>query len=135
MKIKYEFVTGESVEIEIEDNIGEVSIELDNDIYNSDHRETRRHNSVEDMKERGNQLTDGSTDISTIIEQQEMRKDLIRALNKLLPQQRELIHKVFIEGRSMADIAREECVTAKGIQNRINKIKTQLKKEIDKNLR
>ena len=134
MIIKYEFVTGESLEIEVEDNIGEVSIELDRDIYNSDHRETRRHNSVETMQEQGNQLTDGSADIPTIIEQQETRKDLMHALNKLLPQQRELIHKVFIEGRSMADIAREECVTAKGIQNRINKIKTQLRKEIKKDL-
>lgn len=134
MKIKYEFVTGESVEVEVPENLGEVSIELDKDIYNSDHRETRRHNSIEVMQERGHQLADGRVDIFSIIEQQETKKVLKHALNKLLPQQRELIHKVFIEGRSMADVAREECVTAKGIQNRVNKIKTQLKKEIEKNL-
>ncbi len=134
MKVKYEFLTGEIVEVEVSNDIGEVSIELDREIHNSDRREIRRHNSVDKLQVQGIQIADGSVDVVSIIEKKETREALYNALNKLLPQQRELIHKVFVEGRSMADIAREGCVTAKGIQNRINKIKTQLRKEIEKDL-
>ncbi|MDP4177157.1 MAG: hypothetical protein Q8900_02300 [Bacillota bacterium] len=50
MKIKYEFVTGETVEIEVPDDICEVLIEIEKYDYNSDYRETRRHNSIEDQQ-------------------------------------------------------------------------------------
>ncbi|MBC2727103.1 sigma factor-like helix-turn-helix DNA-binding protein [Desulfosporosinus sp.] len=134
MKIKYEFVTGESVEIEVPDDIGEVSIEIDRVIYNSDHRETRRHNSVENLQEKGIHLVDQRVDVVSTIESLETNESLHNALIRLLPQQQELIKKVFIEGRSMASIAREEGVTAKAIQDRVNKIKRRLKKIIKKDL-
>ncbi|MBC2723228.1 MAG: sigma-70 family RNA polymerase sigma factor, partial [Desulfosporosinus sp.] len=68
------------------------------------------------------------------IESLETNESLHNALIRLLPQQQELIKKVFIEGRSMASIAREEGVTAKAIQDRVNKIKRRLKKIIKKDL-
>ena len=39
MKIKYEFVTGETVEVEVDDSIGKVMVELDRIEYNNDHKE------------------------------------------------------------------------------------------------
>lgn len=132
MNIRYEFVTGEIVEVEVPNDIGEVSIELDRAIYNSNHRETRRHNSVENLQDQGIQLIDQRADVITAIEKLETRKTLQNALAKLLPQQLELIQKVFIEGRTMASIAREEGVTAKAIQDRVNKIKNRLRKIIEK---
>lgn len=45
MKIKYEFVNREIIEIEVPDGIGEISIAIDKEICNSDRRETRRHES------------------------------------------------------------------------------------------
>lgn len=134
MKIKYEFLTGEFVEIEVPEAIGEVAIAIDKEIYNSNRRETCKHNSVEKMQEQGIHIADESVDVVSIVEQQEKNEVLYNALDKLLPQQLELIQKVFFEGKTMADIAREEGVSAKAIQNRINKIKTQLKKEIEKKL-
>lgn len=128
MKIKYEFVTGEIVEVEVPNNIGEVSIELDRENYNSDHRETRRHNSVETMQALGNQLADGSADIPSIIEQYETSEALYCALEKLLPHQRELIHKVFFEGRAMVAVAQELNITKQAINDRLNKIYKRLKK-------
>jgi RNA polymerase sigma-70 factor (ECF subfamily) len=134
MKIKYEFVTGETVEVEVTESISKVAIELDRAIKNSDRRETRRHNSVEALGEKGTQLSDGRVDIPLVIEQQEMRETLHNAMDKLLPRQRELIYKVFFDGRTMADIAREEGVTAKAVQDRVNKMKARLKKIIENNL-
>ena len=122
MKVKYEFLTGEIVEVEVSNDIGEVSIELDREIHNSDRREIRRHNSVDKLQVQGIQIADGSVDVVSIIEKKERREALFNALGKLLPQQRELIQKVFFEGRPMADIAREEGVYEGAVRNRLRKI-------------
>ena len=127
MKVKYEFVTGEIVEIEVPNDIGEVSIKLGRDIFNSDRRETSRHNSIEDMKARGNQLGDGSEDIPSIIDRLETDQALHDALNKLILQQRELIRKVYLKGMSISSIAREEGVNEGAIRNRLKKIYKKLK--------
>lgn len=128
MKVKYQFVTGEIVEIEVPNDIGEVSIELDKDSYNSNHKETRRHNSVENMQAQGTQIADESVDVVSAIEKKETSEALNNALDKLLPQQRELIQKVHFEGVQMVAIAREEGVDKSAISHRLKRIYQQLKK-------
>ena len=46
MKIEYKFVTG-TVEVEVPDVWGTVLVDLDRQEYNNDHKETRRHCSLE----------------------------------------------------------------------------------------
>ena len=46
MKIKYQFAT-ETVEIEVSDDWGNLVIDLDRQEYNNDHKETRRHLSLD----------------------------------------------------------------------------------------
>ncbi len=135
MKIEYKFVTGEAVEIEVPDTLGEVSVEIDRTIYNSDHRETRRHNSIDNLSENGLQFPDKRNKVEDVVLRSEEHERLHQAINMLLPQQQKLVQQVFFEERSMVDIAREEGVTAKAIQDRVKKIKNSLKKIIEKNLR
>lgn len=45
MKIKYEFAN-ETVEIEVDEEWGNLLIDLDRQEYNNDHAETRRHCSL-----------------------------------------------------------------------------------------
>jgi RNA polymerase sigma-70 factor (ECF subfamily) len=97
MKIKYQFVTGETVEIEVPDNIAEVASTIDRDTENSNRKETRRHNSVEELEKNGTQLLDHRIDVQSIIEQKEIREGLYKALDTLLPRQRELIQKIFFK--------------------------------------
>ncbi len=47
MKIKYEFMTGERLELEVDDNIGEIMIEMEKTQSRRNRTETRRHNSLE----------------------------------------------------------------------------------------
>lgn len=128
MNIKYEFLTGEIVEVEVLTDIGEVSIELDRAIYNSDHRETRRHNSVENLQEQGIQLIDQGADVVSAIEKLETNEILQNALAKLLPQQRALIQKVFFESRSIVTVAEEFGITKQACNDRLNKIYQRMKK-------
>ncbi len=134
MKIKYEFLNGETVEIEVSDSLGEISVEIDRTIYNSDRRETRRHNSIDNLAETGLQFSDKRNNVEEVVWRGEDHELLHKAISMLLPQQQKLVRQVFFEERSMADIAREEGVTGKAIQERVNRIKIRKKKIIEKNL-
>lgn len=130
MKIKYEFVTGESVEIEVMDSVAEVAAAIDRDIKNNNRRERRIHSSVEELAENGIQLADDRADIHSAVEEHEVKMALHKALDQLLPQQKELIQKVFFEGKSISEIAREENVYESAIRNRLNKIYKKMKKSL-----
>ncbi|MBP2654224.1 MAG: sigma70-ECF: polymerase sigma factor, sigma-70 family [Firmicutes bacterium] len=134
MKMKYEFLTGEIIEIEVLDNIGEVAIGIDRDMYNSNRRETRRHNSIDFLAEQGMQIADSSSQVAANVEARETEEVLHKVIAMLLPQQQKLVRQIFFNERSMAEIASEEGVTAKAIQYRVNKIKARLRKIIEKNL-
>ena len=127
MKITFEFVTGETAEIEVTDAIGEVSIEIDKEMASSNRRETRRHNSISRLEEVGIQFPDESGDIVALLLENEVNKKLRAAMNNLLPQQQELIRQVFFEERSLVEIARERGVTEGAVRNRLRKIYMRLK--------
>ncbi|MBU3091646.1 sigma-70 family RNA polymerase sigma factor [Clostridium sp. CF011] len=127
MVIKYEFVTGEIAEIEVSKDIAEIAIEIGRETYNNERRETRRHNSLEKKKERGFQFEDKSVAVDIIVEKKETSKALHNALEKLLPQQKVLVQKMFFQDISITQIARAEGVNEAAIRNRLKKIYKKLK--------
>ena len=126
MKIKYEFAT-ESIEIEVEDSWADVMLELDRQEYNANHRETRRHCSLDALN-----LDDSFLPSDTDAEADFLRKadsdELRSAIKELTPGQQRLVEQVYFLGKSCADIAREEGVSKVAIFNRLQKIHAQLKK-------
>ena len=68
MNKKYEFVTGEVIEVEISGDIAEVILEMEREDYNNNQKETRRHNSIDCMKENGFQFEDETIDDISIFE-------------------------------------------------------------------
>ena len=127
MFIKYQDATGNLIEIEVSEVIGEVSIEIDKEMANSNRRETRWHNSISRMEEAGVQFADESIDVAELLLENEANRKLHAAMNKLLPQQKELIRQVFFEERSLVEIARETGVTVGAVWNRLQKIYKRLK--------
>ena len=53
MKVRYEFTNGEISEIEVDDSLGELLLDFDRQEYNNDHKETRRHISLDGMDYEG----------------------------------------------------------------------------------
>lgn len=131
MKISYEFVTGEIVEIEVPEDITKVSIEIDRDIYNHNRKETRRHNSIDYMEDAGLQFEDNSVDIVVDLEQKEVIDEIEQALDILLSEQKELIEKVFYKNMKIVDIAAASGVTEAAVRNRLKKIYKKLKKVLN----
>lgn len=122
MHIEYQFLTGETVEIEVPDHIGEVSIAIERDMLNSNRRETRRHNSLSRMEEAGCQFADASVSVTELLLKTEDNRRLFDAVRHLLPQQQALIWQVFYEEKSLAAIARESGVTEGAVRHRLSKI-------------
>lgn len=133
MKIKYEFVTGEKLEIEVEDNIGEMVVELEVIQSRRNRTETRRHNSFESMQEQRpgynpRQFIDEKADIEQYIVDSEDRERLHQAIRKLEAKDALIVHKYFFENRTMSEIGGELGVSAMAISKRLKKIPDKIKK-------
>lgn len=63
MVIKYKFLTGEKIEIEVSNRFGETMLQIDNEIKNSNRRETRRHQSLNELNDKADLITGESIDI------------------------------------------------------------------------
>jgi len=128
MKIKYEFLTGEAVEIEVSEAISKVLIGIDEEVKNSDRRESRRHHSIDALAELGIQLTATGEELAASIDARETGEELRQAFQKLLPQQRNLLKKIYFEDKSILEIAHEEGVAPQSVHERLNRIYKRLRK-------
>lgn len=126
MKIKYQFAD-ETLEIEVSEEWGSVLIELDRRERNSNRQETRRHQSYSGDNEKMDTLEDWSTDIEANYLCKADTERLTVALEKLLPQQRELVRKVFFQETSITQIAHEMGVSQQAISKQLNVIYKNLK--------
>jgi len=135
MKIKYTFVTGESVEIEVDAELSNVVIAIEHDQSNRDRAETRRHSSLDQLADTGFDPADKAAGPAAVSEQKEAIAEhladlakLKKAMSELLPQQQDLIRKIYFENRTLTSIAVEEGVSVAAIHDRLKKIHQKLKR-------
>ena len=128
MKYDYHF-NNETISIEIPDGDYDVLIELDRTERNINQKETRRHVSLEAYNLDDN-LFPSDSDVEASCIRDLENEALLHALEKLTPQQRELIRKVFFENRTMASLAREEGVGESTVRERLNRSYKKLKNHL-----
>ena len=128
MKIKYQFAN-ETVTIEVEDQWATVLVDLDREEYNDNHRETRRHCSLDALNQ-DDTLIPSDTNVEADILTKCDYEQLHTAISKLQPQQRELVMRVHFGGEKLADIARAEGVSKAALTDRMNKIYRSLEKKL-----
>ena len=130
MKIRYEFTTGEVSEIEVSEELGRVIEEMTHQAALRDRAETRRHVSLNKLLEAGVPLADDIC-VETLAERAIDHAALLHAMEQLLPQQKELLLKVYFEGRSYADVARDEGVDRSAIRKRMLRIFDKIRKNME----
>ena len=130
MKIRYEFATGEVSEIEVSEELGRVIEEMTHQAALRDRAETRRHVSLDKLLEAGLPLADDNC-VETLAERAIDHAALLHAMEQLLPQQKELLLKVYFEGRSYADVARDEGVDRSAIRKRMLRIFDKIRKNME----
>ena len=126
MKIKYEFAT-ETVEVEVSEKLGNIIVDLDRREYNVNHKETRRHCSL-DAFNLDDALFPSDEDVEAEVTAMDETSRLYAAIALLEPQQKDLVQQVFFENLKIVDIAAEEGVSEAAIRNRLKKITQRLKK-------
>ena len=100
MKIKYQFAT-ETVEIEVDDDWGNLVIDLDRQDYNNDHKETRRHISYDALDFDGDALATEDRTLAAYAD----NDALYQAIQQLTPNQQYIIRAHYFEERSFTEIA------------------------------
>ncbi|HIU77585.1 MAG TPA: sigma-70 family RNA polymerase sigma factor [Candidatus Pelethocola excrementipullorum] len=132
MKINYEFVTGEKLELEVDDSIGEIVIEMEVLQSRRNRTETRRHNSLESMQEpqqghNPQQFVDEKVDIEQSIEEADERERLHQAIGRLEYRDALIVRLYYFENRTMEEIGREIGISAMAVSKRLKKIPEKLK--------
>ena len=126
MKIKYAFAN-ETVEVEVDEDVGNFIVDLNRKEYNVNHKETRRHCSLEAYN-----LDDALLPSDENVEEKAIAKDehsrLYAAIPQLSPRQQYLIEQVYFMGRKYTDIAREEGVDRTAISHATKRAINKLKK-------
>lgn len=130
MHIKLHQPTGIK-EITVTEAKGKEIIELNRIEYNDNHRETRRHVSLEAYDPYGALVKDDADPLQEVINEEEMDQ-LHQSVSQLTPAQRKLLMKKFWDGMKQIDIAKEEGVSKMAITKRLQTIKRRLKKILQK---
>ena len=118
MKIKYEFAT-ETVEIEVTEEWGDILVDLNRQEYNNNHTETRRHTTLDNGFGDGEWLAVDDEDIAGLFASDTDADKLHAAMDKLKPEQQNLLHAIYFERMSMKEFARREGVSPSAITQRM----------------
>ena len=154
MKYEYKF-RNETITIEVNDSDYNVLISLDREEYNLNHKHERRYplslevalGSAGEERDNGRLrrkhpktingaicdnpiAADDSDTLGELISSQN-HQAIRKAIQELLPQQQDLVFKVFYQDRSIISIADEEGVSEAAVRNRLKKIYAKLKKLLE----
>ena len=130
MKRAYHFVN-ETVEIEVEEKWDQVLKELDRLEYNNNHKETRRHSSLNVPAGKSGHIH-SEDNLVDAVERREEIENLKKAIAGLGQTQQDLLRRVYLLEEKQTEIAREEGVQRTAISGRLQRIYTQLKKFFEK---
>lgn len=126
MKIQYKFAT-ETVEIEVSDDLGNLVIDLDRQEYNINHKETRRHYSLDACQFEGADFAVEDEALEALFAEPTAAERLHVAIAKLKPEQQKLIRAIYFDGISVNDYAKLEGCTQSAISHRLQTARKKLK--------
>mgnify|MGYP005792303029 FL=1 len=127
MKIRYSFVN-ETISIDVPDDWGEILIDLDRQEYNNDHKETRRHYSLEGKVYEGMDYAAEDSGLEALFAGPTDEERLRAAIQKLAPDQQAMIRAIYFDGVSVNDYAARMGVTQSAISHRLETGKKKSKK-------
>ncbi len=105
MKITYEFITGEKVSVEVDEEWGRITTDLDRQEYNNDHAETRRHVTLDSRKEEGEWLSTTQEDPAQHVDLLAALAILERAKKDLTQKQLDIFLAITIGGHTITSVS------------------------------
>lgn len=130
-KIKYE-INGKIVNLEVEDSFASAYLEVETESKRNEWKHewrNRKHNcSLETITEGGYQIASEDESAEDMLEFEETKAALRQAIKQLLPEQQELVRRVYFNGEQMVDIAKERGVSKQAVSQQMDRALAQLKK-------
>lgn len=125
--IKYKFLDNATSEVEVDDELGKHITEMDEAAAKINRKETRRHVYMSELEEKGHYIPADTDPLNDVLKEERIR-ELMAAIEKLQPQQKVLLIRVYWNKEHQKDIAAEEGVSQQAIASRLKTILKNLKK-------
>lgn len=135
MKITYNYVNGDTVEIEVSEEVAAFITNEDRLEYNNNHTETRRHISVNVLPEATLVTEICSNELYLEFDNQliEVDKDVINnAINSLSDKQRETIINIYFKSLSAREYAEEKGISESSVSTTHKRALKNIEKKIKK---
>lgn len=126
--ITYKFADGTTSKVEVSDEIYALCEEMEIEEKSSERRETRRHVSMESLVEMNLEPTVTDEYFKNEVFKNMESEGLQQAISQLLPSQITLLKRVFYEGESVTEIAKNDGIAVCSVSNRLARIYKKLKK-------
>lgn len=126
--IRYEFCDGTVSEVQVSNELYVIYEELVRQEKRNHWRNTRRHVSLDYLNQHDIGIEAPFSDPLSILIRQEENAEHEQVLAVLSEKQRELLETVYIDGKTMADIARTEGVDSSSVRHRMMRVINKLKK-------
>ncbi|MDR0850767.1 MAG: sigma-70 family RNA polymerase sigma factor [Christensenellaceae bacterium] len=127
-QIIYRFCDGTKNTVDVTYEVYEIHKEIEQMEKRNHWKETRRHISMTVFNDNGIEFEDPDSDIVENIIKEEEEQKLKYAISQLLPQQQDLIEKIFYSGKTITEIAKDEGVSKPAILDRLSKIYKKMKR-------
>lgn len=121
MVIKYKFLDNATSEVEVDDELGKHITEMDEAAAKINRKETRRHVYMSELEEKGHYIPADTDPLNDVLKEERIR-ELMAAIEKLQPQQKVLLIRVYWNKEHQKDIAAEEGVSQQAIASRLKTI-------------
>lgn len=130
MVIKYKFSDNMTSEVDVDDELGKHITEMDEAAAKIDRKETRRHVYMSELEEKRHYIPDDSDPLDDVLKEERI-KELMAAIEKLQPQQKELLIRVYWNKEHQKDIAEDIGISQQAISKRLRAILKFLKKFLE----
>lgn len=126
MKIKYNFAN-EAIEIEVDEQWGDVLIDLDRREYNNNHSETRHHTTLHSRPDEGEWFSVEDADLAALFADETDEQRINRAIAQLKPKQQELVAALFFDGLTQAEYAMRKGISQQAVSQQLETVLKKLK--------
>ena len=132
---------GKTILIPGEDGITEAIIEtlhnFDDDDFDNNRRETSKHNSIDDINDKSESIVDQNIDVEgqvfSELENEVIKKMVLKAVSDLKPQQRDLIYALYLSDKPIpqAEYAKSLGITESSVCQKAWRARIHLKQIIE----
>ena len=128
MEAKYKFVNSEEISISVYGDFEKIILDLDRNLYNNNHTETKRHVNLDALAQDKTMLKDTELDLENQVLNRTDSEVLYKAISKVKLYEQELIYNLYLRDRpeTQKDYAKKLGISHANMRKRVERLKSKL---------